>query len=319
MLRIHHYAPDGTEREATLQELAAVLGSGGTTWVDMLAPTDVEFGTVSQIFGWHPLAIEDCLVETHLPKVDDYGEYLLLVLHAAQMQDGSTLKSVEMEVFLSRSSIVTHRREPIAAVDDLADRARRNAGLAARGPAFLLYLILDAMEEVSVPYLDTLDQRLDDIDAEILDRPSTRTLVSINKLKREVSALRRFALPQAEVVGRLGRGEFDAVPSEASMYFRDIHDELFRISQMADSYRDLLTGSLDAYLSAISNNLNSVMKVLTVFASLMMPVTFLAGVWGMNFRHMPELEWRYGYAFAWGVIVAVGVGLIWFFRRRRWL
>lgn len=318
MLRIHHFAEDGTGREASLGELPELLRGPGTVWVDLVAPDEAEFRSVSDLFRWHPLAIEDCLVETHLPKVDDFGEYLLLVLHGARL-DGAEFRAVEIEIFLSRNSLVTHRPEPLPAIDELADRARRNPALAGRGPAFLLYLILDAMEDVSLPYLDHLDDRLDAIDERILDRPGPETLADINRMKREVNALRRFVLPQAEVLRRLGRGEFPVVPAEAVLYFRDIHDQLFRVSAAADAYRDILTGALDSYLSAVSNNLNSVMKVLTVFASVMLPLTFIAGVWGMNFRHMPELDWRYGYALAWGTMAVVALGLGWFFRRRRWI
>jgi magnesium transporter len=320
MLRIHHFTPRGASREVKLADLPKVLRARGTVWVDLLDPTDDEFLSIAKTFQWHPLAIEDCRVETHLPKVDDFDDYLLLVLHNAKPDNGADgLKTSEMELFLSRNALVTHHGEKIEGIEVLVQRAQRNPTLAARGPAYLLYLLLDAMEDDSLRYLDDLDDRLDAVENALLGTPGTDTLNAITRLKREVVGLRRFAIPQAEVLRRLGRGEFPMVPADATVYFRDIYDHLYRLSDTADSYRDLLTGALDAYLSAVSNNMNSVMKVLTVFASVLLPMTFLVGVWGMNFRHMPELSWRYGYALAWGVMVAVAIALGWFFRRRRWI
>jgi magnesium transporter len=318
MLRIHHFTPRGAAREVKLADLPKALRAQGTVWVDLLDPTEKEFLAIAKTFRWHPLAIEDCRVETHLPKVDDFGSYLLLVLHNAK-PDGDGLKTSEMELFLTRKALITHHGEKLEGIEVLVQRAQRNPALAGRGPAYLLYLLLDAMEDDSLRYLDDLDDRLDAVENALLGTPGSDTLNAITRLKREVVGLRRFAIPQAEVLRRLGRAEFPIVPADAAVYFRDIYDHLYRLSDTADSYRDLLSGALDAYLSAVSNNMNSVMKVLTVFASIFIPLTFLAGVWGMNFSHMPELSKPWGYPVALASMVAAAVLLLWFFRRKRWL
>lgn len=288
-------------------------------WADLDSPSDEEFELLARIFEWHPLAIEDCLVQNLLPKIDDFGDYLLLVLHSlAPESTGDHLDSSDLEVFISKKSLVTHHDKHLDVTTELVDKCRRNPELAARGPAYLLYLLLDSMTDVYLPYLDSLDSRLDRIEEAVLEHPKPPTLQEIYAMKRDVIHLRRIATPQLEVLRRLGRAEFPILPLESAVYFRDIYDHIFRVTQTADSYRDLLTGALESYLSALSNEMNQVMKVLTVFASILLPLTFLVGVWGMNFRFMPELGWKYGYAFAWGVMIAAAMGLAWFFHRRRW-
>lgn len=321
MLKIIHFAPDHTSTELTPQQVTGHLDVGGTLWIDLAAPTDEEFASISTLFDWHALAIEDCRIENHLPKVDDYEDYLLLVFHAVDVGPNlGAFGTREIEVFLSRNYLVTHHREPIAATDELLTRSRQNPGLASKGPAFLLFLLLESMSQVFLPYLDRLDDRIEDVEAQLLDRPSRRTLQEIYELRRDVISMRRVVMPQLEVMRRLGRPEeFSQIPAASAIYFRDIYDDLFRVIQTSDSYRELLAGALDSYRSALSNEMNQVMKVLTIFASIFIPLTFLVGVWGMNFRHMPELSWRLGYPFALVSMLVVGLGLAWFFKRRRWL
>lgn len=319
MLTVTHFATDGTPSACTVSDLVDMLGEPGTIWIDMTAPTDDEFEAVSKQFDWHPLAIDDMRIETHLPKVDDFGDHLLLVVHAAAIGDRGRFDTIEMEIFVGANYIVTHHGQPVPAIDGLLGRCRRNHSLAAKGPAYLLYLLVDGMADVYLPYLDRLDDRIDDLEEEILDEPSRRTQAEIYTLKRDVIALRRIVLPQAEVLRRLGRGEFPILPAESEMYFRDVHDHLYRVSEEANSYRDLLTAVLDSYLSAMSNDMNQVMKVLTVFASIFIPLTFLAGIWGMNFEGMPELHSRLGYPIALGSMVVVGLSLVGFFKRKGWI
>ena len=281
MLTVTHFGTDGTPSARTVSDLVDMLGEPGSTWIDLTGPTDEEFDAVSKHFDWHPLAIDDMRVETHLPKVDDYGDHMLLVVHAATIDDRGRFDTIEMEIFVGTNYLVTHHSRPIRAIDGLLSRCKRNHSLAAKGPAYLLYLLVDGMADVYLPYLDRLDDRIDDLEEEIVDEPSRRTQGEIYALKRDVITLRRIVLPQAEVLRRLSRGEFPILPEESEMYFRDVHDHLYRVSEEANSYRDLLTAALDSYLSSVSNDMNQVMKVLTVFASIFIPLTFLAGIWGM--------------------------------------
>jgi magnesium transporter len=319
MLRILHFQADGSHAEVDPSQFKVKLELPGTLWVDMASPTDQEFEVISQTLGWHPLAIEDCRLETHLPKIDDYKTHVLVILHGLDVKEGSDdFDSKEVEIFIGSNYLVTHHKEPLPVADELIDRAKANPGLAGKGPTYLLFLMLDLMSSKYLPYLDGLDGQIDDVEAALLGRPSRDIAQQIYALKRNVLGLRRVAMPQLEVFRRLGRSEFEVIPPESRMYFLDIYDDLFRITQAADSYRELLTEALNSYLSALSNEMNQVMKVLTVFSSILLPLTFLVGVWGMNFRYMPELFLRHGYLYAWLTMVTVGLLLAWFFKRREW-
>jgi magnesium transporter len=320
VIKVRHYDTAGSMREISVDDLAQAMDGEGMVWIDMDQPTDEEFDTVAKYFEWHPLAIEDCRNENHLPKVDDYQDHILLVLHAiAVVPESAEFTSREIEIFLGANYLVTHHSEPAEATVQLEARCESNPGLAAKGPAFLLYLLLETMSNVFLPYLDELDERIEGIEEELLDRPTRKTVEKIYQSRRDVIRMRRVVSPQLEVMRRLGRAEFGAIPEAARPYFNDIFDDLFRVTQAADSHRELLSGALDSYLSALSNEMNQVMKVLTIFASIMLPLTFLAGVWGMNFRFMPELDEIWGYPFALALMAITAGALIWFFRRRNWM
>lgn len=319
MLRLHHFVPDHPPKEVRVDDVDALLDEEGNVWIDLSQPTDDEFDSIARIFNWHPLAIEDCRIENHLPKVDDYGPYLLMVVHGIDTAAGSEkFDSKEIEIFVGKNYLVTHHVERIVATEELLDRCDRNPALAASGPSFLLYLLLDSLSNVYLPYLDGIDNRIDEIEQALIERPDRETLQNIYGLRRDVVGMKRVVTPQIEVMRRLARAEFPVIPDESAPYFRDIYDDLFRITQSADGYRELLSGAVDSYLSSLSNEMNQVMKVLTVFAAIMGSLTFLAGIWGMNFVFMPELNERWGYPFALGLMLMAAAALVWFFRRKRW-
>lgn len=319
MIHVTEFPPGSPARERDVADLAELRKGEGCFWVEMDAPTDAEFARVQESFEWHPLAIEDLRVDNHLPKIDDYGDHLLLVVHAVALDERDRFDTAEIEIFLGANYLITHHREPAPVIDALLERSRRNGLLASRGPAYLLYLLLDSMADVYLPFLESLDEKIDAIEEEILDQPAKDTLGKIYSMKRDVITIRRIVLPQAEVLRRLGRDEFPILPEDSAMYFRDVHDHLYRVSEEANSFRDLLTGALDSYLSSVSNNMNQVMKVLTVFASIFIPLTFLAGIWGMNFDSQPELHMRHAYPLALGLMLVIGVAIVAFFKRKRWL
>lgn len=319
MIHVTEFPPGRPARERDVADLAELRKAEGCFWVEMDTPTDAEFARVQESFEWHPLAIEDLLVDNHLPKIDDYGDHLLLVVHAVALDERERFDTTEIEIFLGANYLITHHREPVPVIDALLERSRRNGVLASRGPAYLLYLLLDSMADVYLPFLESLDEKIDAIEEEILDQPAKDTLGKIYSMKRDVITIRRIVLPQAEVLRRLSRGEFPILPEDSAMYFRDVHDHLYRVSEEANSFRDLLTGALDSYLSSVSNNMNQVMKVLTVFASIFIPLTFLAGIWGMNFDSQPELHMRYAYPLALGLMLVIGVAIVVYFKRKRWL
>jgi magnesium transporter len=288
-------------------------------WVDLEGATPQEAEILSRDFHFHPLAIEDCIAETLLPKIDDYGDYIFLVLHGSRPMTDHAFVTAEMNFFLGSRYLVSYHDEPSRSISQAKERCLRGGPSITRGVDFLLHEILDAMVDNYFPVLDQFDALIDQIEEEVFARPDRETLNKIFSLKKEVMHLRRVAGPQREILNRLSRDPFPVISSKAAVYFRDVYDHLARITDLAESYRDLVTSALDAYLSVVSNRLNEIMKVLTVFTATLMPLTVMTGIYGMNFENMPELHTRYGYFAVLVLMAAMTLGMLAFFRKKKWL
>jgi magnesium transporter len=226
----------------------------------------------------------------------------------------------QINVFLGESFIVTHHYEPSKAITDARSACEKNPQLFSRGPDFIYHLILDDIVSNYSPVLDRFDEAIEALEDAVFRRNATnRTLAMILAMKRTVFRMRRITTYQREMVFRLSRGEFALVTQDEIAYYRNVYDHLERATDLTESYRDVLTGLLDAYMSMSANRLNEVMKVLTIISTFFLPLTFVAGVYGMNFEHMPELHWKYGYLFAWGIMAAISVVMFVYFRRKKWI
>jgi len=291
-----------------------------SVWVDLETPTEEETQILSSIFNFHPLAIEDCIAESHLPKLDDFDDYLFLVLHGARRGDApGTFKTVELNFFLGKRYLVTYHQQLSRSINRTKERCLKNSLAISRGMDFLLYEILDSAVDNYFPILDDFDEVLDELEREVTASPSKETLDRIFSLKRDGMSLRRVTSPQREILNRLSRDPFAVVNKRTAIYFRDVYDHLVRINDLAESYKDLTTGLLEAYISMVSNRLNEIVKVLTALTVVFMPLTVITGIYGMNFKNMPELEWRYGYPATIGAMVTIAVMMLWFFRRKKWI
>ncbi len=322
MVRVFRFSADGGLR--TFADLASsgwTPESGDALWVDLEAPTDAELAVLSDPFRFHPLAIEDCLTPEHQPKVEDFGGYLFLIFRGIDFDAPVTgFETVKLAAFLGPNYLVTYHRRPLRSVDSVCERYGQEPGRGLfRGSDHLLYEILDHLIEFYFPVLEKLEEEIDAIEEELLGECGPRTLDRILSTKRRVQDIKRALAPHREVFTRIGRDAFPMIAQPTVAFYRDLYDSTARLAETADSYRDLLAGLFDAYLSVVSQRLNEVMKVLTVFATILLPLTFIVGVYGMNFDHMPELHWRYGYFAVWGVLVAIAVGMLWYFRRRGWI
>ncbi len=305
------------DRADTLPELLA--DKQNLVWLDLEKATPEEASLLSTCFNFHPLAIEDCITETLLPKIDNFGDYLFLVLHGSLATADQEFATAEINFFLGRNYLVTYHDEPSRSVNRTKERCLKKGPPMTLGADFLLHDILDGMVDHYFPVLDRFDQAVDRVEEKVFSNPSKEILNEIISLKKEVMALRRVTGPQREILNRLSRDKFRVVSSKAAVYYRDVYDHLVRITDLAESYRDIISGVLEAYLSQISNRLNEIMKVLTIFTATMMPLTLITGIYGMNFEHMPELQSRYGYFAVLGTMLALGVGMFWYFRRKKWL
>lgn len=251
-------------------------------WLDIEAPTDEDYSLLQEVFGFHPLSIEDIQGPNERPKLDEYQDYLFLVLFSADLQ-GDEVAFREDHLYHSKTYCVTVHHQPTPELGRLYDRIRESPELAKGDSSFLTYLVIDALVDGMFPVLDSLDETIDDLQDSIIENADPPMLSRITKLKHSVSELRRQLGAQRDVFQRLVTHSLNWQAQEITLYYRDVYDHIIRQYETADSLRDLLAGAMDVYLSTVSNRLNATMKQLTVIASLFLPLTFLTGFFGMNF------------------------------------
>lgn len=305
---------------------AALQDTAGLLWVDFSGelPEACE-PILHETFGFHPLAVDDALQESHVPKVDDWGQYLYLVLHAVvfdQQGDGE-LDTLELDVFLGQNYLVTHQAQPVAAVDRVWTACQRDERHLQKGVAHLLYTLADELVTDYMPVVEEMDEAIDRIEDQVFDNPGPYLLERIFTLKRALLHLRRIMAPQREVLNKLARGDYAVIDAEDRVFFRDVYDHLVRLYDITESLRDLVGGALDTYLSVVSNRMNEVMKTLTVITTMFMPISFLAGFFGMNFFQpvAPLDAWTDHPAFALMIVatVLVPAGMYLWMRKRAWM
>ncbi|HBY08162.1 MAG TPA: magnesium and cobalt transport protein CorA [Chloroflexi bacterium] len=265
---------------------AALAEQNGIFWLDFCGePPEACESILLDTFGFHPLAVDDALQETHVPKIDDWGNYLYLVLHAVQLNlpTSDPLETLELDVFFGKNFIVTHHDQTIAAVDSVFSLCRRDHRHLERETAYLLYLLTDELIGQYMPVVEEIDDAIDQIEDEAFKQHNPQMLENIFILKRTLLQLRRVLLPQREVFNKLSRGDYAQIQAKHRVYFRDVYDHIVRLHDISESLRDLLSGALDTYLSVVNNRMNEIMKTLTIITTLFMPLSFLTGFFGMNF------------------------------------
>jgi magnesium transporter len=295
--------------------------SGVWVWVDLAAPTTDESRILSDVFHFHELAIEDALAEIHHPKVESYGDYLYLILHGIDFKAREhAFKTQEIDFFLGQQYLVTYHSGTSRSIGRIAEICGRNERVLGEGPATLFYRIVDTMVDNYRPEVDKLSDRLDALEKEIFSRPKSTLVKRILDFKRDISSLRRVIMPERDAIARLARREFPQISESLSYRFRDVHDHLIRLADEAVYFQDRISSLLDAYLSNVSNQLNGVMKVLTIISTIFMPMTVLTGLYGMNVP-LPHLPGGEHAQFWWILAIMAGVTLamLLFFRKRNWL
>ena len=288
-------------------------------WVDMEQATEEEVAILSDVFNFHPLAIEDCTNVSHYPKIDNFEEYLFMVIHAVNFTSHEEeLSTKELNVFLGDNYVVTYHARPIKSVIQTKRKCIENpAGRMGKGADFLAYSIIDAVADNFIPTLNAMDHKIDEVEDEIfVDAPNV--LSKIISLRNDILYLRKVIRPQRNMFNQLSKGIFPCIDKENLIYFRDIYDQLFRITEQSEGYRDMIKGILDTHLSLNSNKMNEIMKTLTIVSTIMLPLTLITGVYGMNFSYMPELQSRWGYFSVLGGMFLISLSLITFMKKRKW-
>lgn len=301
---------------------SAVADSDGLVWVSLEQPTAEETRAIlTDLFQFHPLAVEDTeSTGFQTPKVDDYGTYLFIVVIALSADhDRSLLNSVEFDIFLGQNYVVTSYYAPqLDAVEKLRRRLQHDERLQTNGTDFLCHALIDIIVDDYSPPLEELEYELEALEDRILEKPQPETLEKLLRLKHAIISVRRVIAPQREVINRLTREEFSMIDRQSQIYFRDIYDHLVRVYDWIDILRDMATNALEAYLNSTSLRLNEVMKALTIVSTIFLPLAFVAGIYGMNFHFMPELNWKYGYPMVWIIFLLIAGGMLYYFRKRKW-
>ena len=321
MITVYKHVAGSTEIVDSVDPEWIKPDSGVTLWVDLDQPTPDEARVLSEVFHFHELAIEDALSELHHPKVESYGDYLYLILHGIDFRASEhCFRTQDVDFFLGSQFLLTVHPGVSRSIGKVGSACRRDARILEEGPGMLLYRIVDTMVDNYRPEVDKLSETLDELEEEVFERPNTQLARRILNFKKDISSLRQVVLPQRDVVARLARREFPLISEQLAYGFRDVHDHLVRLSDEAMFFQDRITSILDAHLSAVSNQLNQVMKILTIIATLFMPLTVLTGMYGMNVP-LPHLPGGEGAQFWWilGIMLAMSGGMLAYFRHNRWI
>jgi magnesium transporter len=311
------------EREVdTIAECVVYKDTPTVTWIDVEGVHDLDFlENLGECFGLHSLVLEDVLNTDQRPKIEDYDDYLYIVLKMISYDDkNDEIKAEQVSIIVGLNFVISFQEGEKDVFDQVRDRIRNNRGIIRRsGNDYLGYSLMDAIVDNYFTIVEKLGEKIETAEEDLIANPSSQTLQSIYDLKKNLMFLRKSVWPLREVVSYLEKAESEIIKKTTSIYFRDVYDHTIQVADTIETLRDMLSSMLDIYLSSISNRLNSVMKVLTIIATIFIPLTFIVGIYGMNFQYMPELEWHWGYFMVWFIIIAVVVGMLVYFKKKKWM
>jgi magnesium transporter len=310
------------ERElSSVADCRPLRESPTVTWLNVDGVHDTALvERLGECFGLHPLVVEDVVNTTQRPKLEDYGDYIYIVVRMFRRGPDGELLSEQVSLVLGPNFVLSFQEAPGDVFDPVRARLREHKGrLRKLGPDYLLYALLDAVVDHLFTVLEPVGDRIEDLEEILVARPGPEALHTIHALKRELVHLRKSVWPLREVVSGLERLESKLVRKTTGVFLRDVYDHTIQVIDVVETFRDTVGGMLDVYLSSISNRMNEVMKVLTIIATIFIPLTFIAGIYGMNFRNMPELGWPWAYFAVLGLMAAVALAMLVYFKRKKWL
>ena len=310
----------------SVDDLVDAFDDDEVTWVDIQGFGDRSImRKIGEIFHLHPLLLEDVVNVPQRPKSEPYDDQLLVIVRMVRLgepddQEEPTVDMEQVSLVITKNYLITFQEKHGDVLDPVRQRLVANKGLIRkRGPDYLAYAIIDTIVDAYYPVLEILGDRLEALEEVVIDNPSPAVLGELNRLKNQLINLRRAIWPQREAINELVRGDHQVMTEEVGVYMRDVYDHCIQTSEVAEMYREMVTGLMNTYLSSVANRTNEVMKVLTIMASIFIPLTFMAGIYGMNFEHMPELKYQYSYAVLWIAMVAVAIGMLAYFWMKGWI
>ncbi len=306
----------------TPEECHPFLDKESVSWVDVqgLGSEDI-LQRLGKVFHLHPLVLEDVVNVPQRPKVEEHADQLVIITRMVMLKPNQEgFISEQVSFVLGKYYLLTVQEEPeYDSFDPVRERIRTNKGTIRKaGPDYLAYALLDATIDGFFPVLEDYGERIEALEDEVVDNPTRETLNKIHQLRRELLSLRRSIWPQREALNKLIRDKSSLISPDVQIYLRDCYDHVIQLLDMVETYRELTSSLMDVYLSSVSNRMNEIMKILTVISTIFIPLTFIVGVYGMNFKDMPELSWDWGYPLTWLVMGAIASGLVYFFWQRGW-
>jgi magnesium transporter len=319
-----YYLSPKRELQLDLEEeqIKAAFKSGeGLLWVDITETCDEDGEFLKRNFNFHHLAVEDCVSPSiHPPKIDDFGDYLFIIVHGINhLAESEIVETAELAIFLGPHFVVSNHNFHLYSIEAVKRLVEDDGRPLRRGADFLTHAIVDTLIDNVMPTIDKMSDVAEEIEEEVIHSPQQATLEAIMKLKRSTLRIHRVTTPQREVLNRLSRGEFPIIREEAQIFYRDIYDHLVRVAELNQAIRDRADNALATYLSSLANRQNETMRVLAIVATIFMPLTLLAGIYGMNFENMPELKWEWGYFAVLGFRGIVIASVVWWFWVSRWI
>lgn len=320
--KAYHLSPEGSLRchlnEDEIRD--AYESKQGMLWVDISETTEGDGEFLERVFKFHRLAIEDCLSpRIHPPKIDDFEDYLFISVHGINYAaESEIVTTAELNLFLGAHFVVSNHSFPLYGVDAVRHMVEEDGQPMKRGANFFAHALIDTLIDNVLPTIDKMGEITEEVEEEAIHNPHQSTLDTILKLKRSALRIHRVMAPQREIMNRLSRGEFTMIEGEARIFFRDIYDHLVRIEELNQNIRDRADNAQATYLSSVANKQNETMKVLAMVATIFLPLTLVAGIYGMNFENMPELKWSWGYYAVLGFMGAVISVVVWRFWAKDW-
>jgi magnesium transporter len=323
-IRLMDYSDEYFEERdlSTIEECFPYKDKNSVTWINVDGIHQVDMvEKIGTHYDLHPLVLEDILNTNQRPKMEDYEDYLFLILKMITYDEARKLLHMEqVSVIVGPRFVISFQESEGDVFDSVRERLRKGKGrIRKSGPDYLAYALMDAVVDNYFLVLEKIGEDIEELEEEVISKPGPATVESIQNLKRELLYLRKAVWPLRETLLGLEKGESPLIEDKTAIYLRDVYDHSIQIIDTVETFRDMVSGMLDIYLSSVSNRMNEIMKVLTIIATLFIPLTFIVGVYGMNFKYMPELEWHDGYFAVWAVMIAIAVLMLFFFRKKKWL
>ena len=323
-ITVFDYSPRKFQEKVVkkVEEAFPYRDTATVTWINIDGVHEPEvIREIGEHFRIHPLVLEDIMDTSQRPKMEDLGSYVYFVIRMARPdRKGGEDRFEQISIILGRNFVISFQEDVGDVFDQVRDRIRRGKGrIRKMGADYLAYCLLDAVVDGYFCVLEKQGEEIETLEDELLDKPDPATMHHIHRLKRDMIFMRKSIWPLREVISGLDRTESRLFKPATALFLKDVYDHTVQVMDTIETYRDILSGMLDTYLSSVSNRMNEVMKVLTIIATIFIPLTFIVGIYGMNFKFIPELDWHWGYFAIWGIMIVVALIMIGFFKRKKWL